>query len=58
MSKDLSQLERLDPSLRQTLESVDALTHEVEELAHALRSYRDGIEYSRPVFKSLRSVWT
>ena len=46
VSKDLSQLERLDPSLSQTVESVDALTHEVDELAHALRSYRDGIEYS------------
>ena len=46
VSKDLSQLERLDPSLRQTLESVDAMTHQVEELAYTLRSYRDGIEYS------------
>ena len=46
VSKDLSQLERLDPSLRQTLESVNAMTHQVEELARALRSYRDGIEYS------------
>ena len=46
VSKDLSQLERLDPSLRQTVESVEALTHQVEELAHTLRSYRDGIEYS------------
>ena len=32
--------------MRQTLESVDAMTHQVEELARALRSYRDGIEYS------------
>ena len=46
VSKDLSQLERLDPSLDQTVESVDALTHQVDELARALRSYRDGIEYS------------
>ena len=46
VSKDLSQLERLDPSLRETLESVNAMTHQVEELARALRSYRDGIEYS------------
>ncbi len=46
VSKDLSQLERLDPSMSQTLESVDALTHQVDELARALRSYRDGIEYS------------
>ena len=46
VSKDLSQLERLDPSLRHNLESVDALMHQVDELARALRSYRDGIEYS------------
>ena len=44
--KDLSQLERLDPSLRHNLESADALMHQVDELARALRSYRDGIEYS------------
>ena len=46
VSKDLSQLERLDPSLNQNRESVDALTHQAEELARALRDYRDGIEYS------------
>ena len=46
VSKDLSELEQLDPSLRQNLESVDALLHQVDELARALRSYRDGIEYS------------
>ena len=37
---------RLDPSLRDNLESADALIHQVDELARALRSYRDGIEYS------------
>ena len=46
VSKDLSQLEQLDPSLRQNLESVEALMHQVDELARALRSYRDDIEYS------------
>ena len=46
VSKDLSQLEQLDPSLRQNLESVDALMHQVDELARALRRYRDDIEYS------------
>ena len=46
VSKDLSQLEQLDPSLRQNLEPVDALMHQVDELARELRSYRDGIEYS------------
>ena len=46
VSRDLSQLEQLDPSLRQNLEPVDALMHQVDELARELRSYRDGIEYS------------
>ncbi len=46
VSKDLSQLEQLDPSLRQNLESLDTLIHQVDELARALRNYRDGIEYS------------
>ena len=46
VSKDLSQLEQLDPSLGQSLESVDSLMHQVDELARALRSYRDEIEYS------------
>ena len=46
VSKNLSELERLDPSLNQNRESVDALTHQVEELARALRGYRDGIEHS------------
>ena len=34
------------PQWRQNLESVDALMHQVDELARALRSYRDDIEYS------------
>ena len=46
VSKDLSQLEQLDPSLRGNLESADALMHQVDELARSLRSYRDDIEYS------------
>ena len=46
VSTDLSQLERLDPSLSQNLELVNALMSQVEELARSLRSYRDGIEYS------------
>ena len=46
VSRDLSQLEQLDPSLRQNLESLDDLTHQVDELARTLRGYRDGIEYS------------
>ena len=46
VSRDLSQLEQLDPSLRQNLEPVDALMHQVDELARALRSYREDIEYS------------
>ena len=46
VSRDLSQLEQLDPSLGQDLESAEALMHQVDELARALRSYRDGVEYS------------
>ena len=46
VSRDLSQLEQLDPSLSENFESVDSLAHQVDELARALRSYRDGIEYS------------
>ena len=53
VSKDLSQLAQLDPSLRQDLESVDALMHQVDELARSLRSYRDGIEYSPDRFHEL-----
>ena len=44
VAQDLAQLERLDPSLSQDRESVDALTHQVDELARTLRSYRDSIE--------------
>ena len=46
VSKDLSQLEQLDSSLSENFESVDALGHQVDELARVLRSCRDGIEYS------------
>ena len=46
VSKDLSHLEQLDPSLSENFGSVDSLAHQVDELARALRSYRDGIEYS------------
>ena len=35
VSKDFSQLEQLDPSFSQNLESVDALMHQVDELARA-----------------------
>ena len=46
VSKDLSQLEQLDSSLSENFESVDALGHQVDELARVLRRCRDGIEYS------------
>ena len=46
VSKDLSQLEQLDSSLSENFESVDALVHQVDELARVLRRCRDGIEYS------------
>ncbi len=45
VTQDLTHLERLDSSLSQVLESVDALMHQVDELARTLRNYRDSIEY-------------
>ena len=46
VSKDLSQMEQLDPSLGQSIESADTLAGQVDDLARGLRHYRDGIEYS------------
>ena len=46
VAQDLAELERLDPSLREALESADALAHQVDELARTLRTYRDSIVYS------------
>ena len=40
---DIAQLEQLDPSLGRDIESVDALTHQVDEMARTLRNYRDGV---------------
>ena len=45
-SKDLDQLVQLDPSLGSNVESAEALSSQLEELAHTLRGYRDGIVYS------------
>ena len=44
--QDLIQLGQLDPSLSAEVESAEALTHQVDELARTLRSYRDAIEYN------------
>ena len=46
VAQDLAQLEQLDPALSQERETVDALTHQVDELARTLRIYRDSIEYN------------
>ena len=46
VSKDLLQLEQFDPSFGQSVELVDTLAHQVDDLARGLRSYRDSIEYS------------
>ncbi len=43
---DLARLERLDPALTQTRETAEALESQAAELAHTIRSYSDGIEYS------------
>ena len=46
VARDIVQLEQLDPSLSRDIVSLDALTHQVDELARTLRSYRDSIEYN------------
>ena len=46
VARDITQLEQLDPSLSRALPSLDALTHQMDELARTLRSYRDSIEYN------------
>ena len=46
VSRDLGQLQQLDPSLEPSLESAEALSSQLEELARSLRGYRDGIVYS------------
>ena len=53
VARDIAQLEQLDPSLSQDLASLDALTHQVDELARTLRSYRDSIEYNPDRFQEL-----
>ena len=45
VARDLIQLEQLDSSLSGEVELVDALTHQVDELARTIRSYRDAFEY-------------
>ena len=45
-AQELSMLERLDPTQGREREAAESLTYQVEELARAVRSYRDGIEYS------------
>ncbi len=46
VARDIAHLEQLDPSLSRELTSLDALTHQVDELARTLRSYRDSIEHN------------
>ncbi len=46
VTRDIAQLEQLDPSLSQELASLAVLTHQVDELARTLRGYRDSIEYN------------
>lgn len=46
VTQHLVQLEKLDPSVNQELESANALTHQIDELGHTLRGYRDSIEYN------------
>ena len=53
VAQDLAELQRLDPSLTEVLESADALAHQVDDLARTLRSYRDGIVYSPDILQEL-----
>lgn len=43
---DLGQLERLDPTVAGQREAVEGALYQLEDVARALRLYRDGIEYS------------
>ena len=45
-SRDLEQLAQLDPSLKQNVDSAEALNSQMDELARTLRGYRDSIVYS------------
>ena len=45
-SRDLEQLAQLDSSLKQNVESAEAVSSQIEEMARTLRGYRDGIVYS------------
>ena len=45
-ARDLEQLEQLDPSLGPHVESAEAVSSQIEELARTLREYRDGVVYS------------
>ena len=53
VAQDLAELQRLDPSLTEVLESADTLAHQVDDLARTLRSYRDGIVYSPDLLQEL-----
>ncbi|MCL6430807.1 MAG: DNA repair protein RecN [Anaerolineae bacterium] len=43
---DLQQLERLDPSLADQRQALEGAIYQLEDVARALRRYRDSIEYS------------
>ncbi len=43
---DLGQLERLDPSVAEHRQAVEGAVYQLEDVARALRTYRDTIEYS------------
>lgn len=42
----LAQLERLDPSLAEQRQTVESAVYQLEDVARALRLYRDAVEYS------------
>ncbi len=44
--QNLTQLERLDPALGELRQAAEGALYQLEDVAHSLRDYRDGIEYS------------
>jgi DNA repair protein RecN (Recombination protein N) len=46
VTRSLSHLARVDPSMSEVCQQAESLSYAVEDLAHAVRDYRDGIEFN------------
>ncbi|MFQ5856093.1 MAG: DNA repair protein RecN [Anaerolineae bacterium] len=46
VARSLGNLEKIDPSLSELRQQAESLSYAVDDLARAVRSYRDGIEYN------------